>query len=100
MEKKKKRRISKTCRCGCGEIVSRSTASFVKGHWSLEYRFWNKVSKKGENECWDWIGSICSELPGCERGVLSYKGKHIVAPPIHVVGFVKKRYSQRVVRSS
>ena len=23
-------------------------------------RFWSKVDKQGEDECWTWIGSICS----------------------------------------
>lgn len=45
-------------------------------------RFWSKVSKRGEDECWPWTGGRCQGY-----GRYGYKGKvwnaHIVAFAIH-----------------
>jgi hypothetical protein len=64
------------CQCGCGqktEIAKRSNSRlghvkgqpvrFIIGHHvrlrptrSVEERFWEKVNKRGPDECWDWQG--------------------------------------------
>lgn len=38
----------------------------------LLLRFWSRVDKRGEDECWPWTGVIS---PGRERGILKIKGK-------------------------
>jgi hypothetical protein len=40
----------------------------------LEERFWEKVIKKGDNECWLWTGSTNSENYKCGR--ISFNGKN------------------------
>lgn len=65
------------CLCGCGAptpIASRTDISlglvegfpirFLVGHWArtkparpIDERFWEKVSKRGPDECWEWQAS-------------------------------------------
>lgn len=40
-------------------------------HISLEERFWVKVDKKGENECWKWKGAKGNH----GYGLIRYNGK-------------------------
>lgn len=51
------------CECGCGEDVSPGSR-FRHGHWgriqpvrSAEERFWEKVDRRGPDECWEWNSS-------------------------------------------
>jgi hypothetical protein len=69
----------KLCGCGCGQpapIATRNEAArgyvagvprdFVNGHWArgrkhpdrTTQRFWAKVDKRGEDECWPWLAFI------------------------------------------
>lgn len=45
-------------------------------------RFWNRVDKKSDNECWQWLGAVVGDY-----GVVTYKGKlkkaHRVAYELH-----------------
>lgn len=67
----------KLCECGCGQPapiakkhnipaghVKGQPVRFIVGHHaklqarpSLEERFWEKVDKRGPDECWEWKGS-------------------------------------------
>jgi len=64
------------CQCGCGKKTKISDQTIVKRGWvkgeprfyllghspklaymTLEERFWQKVIKRGEDECWFWVGA-------------------------------------------
>lgn len=38
----------------------------------MEQRFWNKVIKRGDDECWEWIGSKCGGY-GQFQGKLAHR---------------------------
>lgn len=77
------------CHCGCGqktEIIKHNDASkgWVKGeprryihpHWlvpprTTEERFWEKVDKRGSDDCWEWAASC---YPNSGYGMF-YNGK-------------------------
>lgn len=64
------------------ELVS----DFRKGknyyiHASIEERFWEKVDKKGENECWNWAGNIMEN----GYGRLYYNGEHFT---VHRMSYI------------
>src|SRR5260221_10085185 len=66
------------CHCGCGQLTSISEITFARrgmrkgeprryihGHnlrgadsYTIEKRFWNKVQKNGDDECWNWLGPL------------------------------------------
>ena len=58
------------------EIVDELSITKGKNQYStsLEERFWSKVDKKGEDECWNWLGHIRDD----GYGWAAYKG-HILA---------------------
>lgn len=61
------------CACGCGEItaickhtdarygrIKGQPSQFINGHTKrrpLEDRFWEKIDKRGADECWPWLAS-------------------------------------------
>lgn len=63
------------CHCGCGEIIvitknhySNGIPRYINGHQircrtypEEEKRFWTKVSKRGDQQCWNWIASLDTE---------------------------------------
>src|SRR3990167_5347280 len=46
---------------------------------SLEQRFWEKVEKRGENECWFWQGATLADK---RYGQFFYNGRLVLAPRI------------------
>ena len=64
---------SSTCMCGCGRTtpiapqndqrrgwIKDKPIQFCRGHGGrrpLEERFWEKVDKRGPDECWPWLGA-------------------------------------------
>lgn len=66
----------KYCECGCGQLAPIATLTntangrvkgkpcrFILGHWArtvgkrpLVDRFWEKVDKRGPDDCWEWQG--------------------------------------------
>ena len=56
--------IFQLCKCGCGEYIpisklTRRPRKYLPGHQpnfsrALEVRFWEKVDKRGQNDCWEW----------------------------------------------
>lgn len=45
---------------------------------SLETRFWEKVNRRGEDECWNWIGATTETQPGklhSKRAMFAVDGK-------------------------
>lgn len=75
----------KYCECGCGQPTIRGNR-FLRGHGHgrpIEIRFWEKVNRRGPNECWPWLA--CSQKEG--YGVISYQGKtqraHRIAFMLH-----------------
>lgn len=40
-----------------------------------EERFWSKVDKRGDDECWEWLGPPNS----CGRGTFRFKGRNMNA---------------------
>lgn len=48
---------------------------------SLERLFWSRVNKRGKNECWEWIGSLCAFGKNNlqHRGRLKHNGKNVRA---------------------
>lgn len=89
------------CECGCGEPVAQKRddrkARFILGHqnrfkdWGApEERFWAKVDRRGENECWPWVGANCGGPE--KRGVIWFEGKRTKAPHVSLIisGLVHK----------
>jgi hypothetical protein len=78
------------CQCGCGQrtsIVKSNTRAlglikdiprrFVKGHSrrrSAVIRFWEKVDKRGPDECWMWTACLSNRY-----GAIHVNGKDIRA---------------------
>lgn len=70
------------CECGCGQQTWRATKTdpvrgwvkgkfvrFARGHRlkpTAEERFWAKVAKRGEDECWPWLA--CKSYSGENMG--------------------------------
>lgn len=57
----------------------------IKGHATLEERFWRFVDKRGEDECWDWAGQrVCGygRISIGARGFAS-EGAHRVSWQMH-----------------
>lgn len=58
----------KLCECGCGESVPQAKfpswqRKYISGHHPtairpLADRFWEKVDKRGTNDCWEWQGAL------------------------------------------
>lgn len=46
--------------------------------FEVEMRFWSKVKKAGENDCWEWAGTMLDSTKYA-RGVFSINGKNIKA---------------------
>jgi hypothetical protein len=49
------------CECGCGDPVLTSTARFLRGHngrRSIVERFWEKVDRRSDDECWPWMAAL------------------------------------------
>lgn len=64
------------CACGCGQTVKDYATLCAKGH-SIRYRkiplmerFWSKVERRCEDECWPWLGAFLST----SYGQLSQRG--------------------------
>lgn len=60
------------------DILSSENRNYVRGGWknvTPSSRFWGNIDKKGEDECWNWIG----ELSYKGYGVFSVKRKHYQA---------------------
>jgi len=78
------------CHCGCGKktrisqenhktfgYIKGEPRRFIKGHQSKrdsKLRFWEKVDKRGPNDCWEWTGT--TQLG---YGHINRKGKRIGA---------------------
>ena len=45
------------CECGCGALVKRRFLPGHNGRRPVEERFWEKVDKRGPDECWEWQAS-------------------------------------------
>lgn len=51
-----------TCECGCGRettVYNGRPRHFVSGHAGrrpADERFWEKVQRAGDDECWPWLG--------------------------------------------
>lgn len=45
--------------------------------------FWEKVDKKGEDECWEWLGAVCSDGYGSFLYNGKVEGAHRVSCIIH-----------------
>lgn len=58
-----------TCACGCGETPKRASSVYCRGHQKREAsrriplaeRFWEKVDKRGPDECWVWTRATSGE---------------------------------------
>ena len=58
----------KLCACGCGQLVPipkfpSFQRKFIPGHHPtaerpLAERFWEKVDKRGPDDCWEWQGGL------------------------------------------
>ena len=56
------------CKCGCGQSVPIAKfpswqRQYISGHQPaanrpITERFWEKVDKRGSDDCWEWQGSI------------------------------------------
>lgn len=78
------------CRCGCGKLAPVSKTNdknkghvkgephrFIQGHATRRSyidRFWEKVDKRGPDDCWIWKGCITNG-----RGAFHLNGKDIRA---------------------
>lgn len=69
------------CVCGCGQYA-RPGNRYVNGHNRADKfveRFWAKVSRRGPDECWPWLGS---QMAG-GYGQMKYKQRnrrsHVIA---------------------
>lgn len=65
-----------TCACGCGELVAiarypSQQKRYRRGHSErvpLEQRFWQKVDRRGDDECWPWVGATDNRGYGAIKG--------------------------------
>lgn len=91
------------CLCGCGQqtpIANETQVSvgrvkgqhvrFISGHSlklrvrpPIEQRFWEKVDKKGPNDCWIWIGSKSETGYGKIRYKYKSRGAHRFSYELH-----------------
>jgi len=87
------------CHCGCGQKTrvaprTASHAGWIKGqplryinhHHSrqeVNKRFWDKVDKRGPDECWEWNGAKCSSGYGIIRIENRALSAHRVSYEIH-----------------
>src|SRR5687768_6309426 len=56
------------CKCSCGQFVPTPQfpswqRQYISGHQPaatrpIAERFWEKVDKRGPNDCWEWQGSL------------------------------------------
>lgn len=81
----------KLCACGCGqEIIFKRhhkyvDIKYIHGHnsygrpsttkTSLEYKFWKRVTKLEEDDCWEWQGRVTN----CGYGLLAHLKGHYSA---------------------
>lgn len=75
------RRIETVCACGCGSRVKRRTQAYLPHHNRLtdEERFWQKVDRRGCDDCWLWLGATTGDRRGYGHGRLSVDGRLMVA---------------------
>lgn len=80
-------RRSPPCACGCGGVPVKHGAEYIRGHRPpkpLGERFWPKVDRRGDDECWEWRGSRgvsgygCVELPETRRLVGAHRASWIL----------------------
>lgn len=78
------------CNCGCQQVIPitidhfhNGIPQYMHGHNGVlrQYpseteRFWSKVDKRGENECWPWLGSKSSH-PTHQYGCIRSKDKAV-----------------------
>lgn len=93
----------KLCECGCGQpapiakrnnpkkghVVGRPTR-FIQGHHNkvrqfrpLAERFWEKVDKRGPDDCWEWQGYRGPNGHGQMRGTPGTTAAHRVSWELH-----------------